>query len=69
MSVQIGQRVKAVRMAKDSFYRQVIGTVTAIRNGYAQIEADTVMDRWSDSFERHPGTCSTAALLSDVVAA
>jgi hypothetical protein len=66
--IRLGSRVKAVRMAPDSFYRQVIGTVTDIRNGYVEIDATEVMSKWDRSFERHPTSCRTSAKLADVVA-
>jgi len=64
--MKIGDRVHAHRMASDSFYKQVIGTLVDVKNGYAVIDADTVMDRWSMSFDRHPSNCRTSARLSDV---
>jgi len=68
-SIEIGSKVKAVRMAQDSFYKQVIGTVTDIRNGYVHIRATQVMDKWSKRFEAHPTSCATSAKIADVVAA
>jgi hypothetical protein len=60
--------VKAVRMADDSHYRQVIGTATTVRNGYVEIEALLVVDRFAipGAFERHPSRCNTSARLEDV---
>lgn len=64
--MEIGTRVIATRMATDSFYKQVIGTLTGIKNGFAEIEADTVMDKWSTTFSKHPSTCRTSARLEHV---
>ena len=69
MNIQIGSRVKAVKMAEDSFYRQVIGTVTGIRNGFVQIDATEVMTKWDRHFEQHPTSCATSARIENVVAA
>jgi len=65
MNIQVGGKVKAVKMASDSFYKQVIGSVTEIRNGFASIQTTEVMDKWSKSFVVH--SCTTAAKLADVV--
>ena len=47
MIIKIGDRVIAHKMATDSFYKQVIGKVMYIRNGYVGIDADLVSDLWS----------------------
>ena len=66
-NLQIGQRVHAVKMAPDSFYLQVRGTLTGIRNGFAQIEATEVMDRGSKKWKEHPTSCATSAKVENVV--
>lgn len=60
---QIGQQVHATKMATDSFYLEVKGTVTGIRNGYVLIDATEVKDRWSKKWEKHPTSCSTACKI------
>ncbi len=67
MQIEIGTRVHATRMANDSFYKQVIGTLVEIKNGFAVIKADRVMDKCSTAFEAHPSTCTTSARVDDVV--
>jgi len=66
--MQVGQRVEAVKMASDSFYKKVIGTVTKIENGFVSIDADIVMSKWDDEYQKHPTFCSTAARIENVVA-
>lgn len=63
----IGQRVQAVKMSPDSHYLQVIGSVTGIRNGFVQIEATEVLSRFTNKWQEHPTTCSTAARIENVV--
>ncbi len=64
----VGQRVLAKKMAHDSFYKQVEGIVTEIKNGFVHIKADTVMSKWDNAFEKHPTFCSTSARIENVVA-
>ena len=66
---QIGQKVESTRMGSSSFYKRVRGTVTDIRNGFVEIDATEVIDRWSKSWERHPLSdgCSCAARIEDVI--
>jgi len=63
-----GRKVRALRMGCDSFYQQVIGQVTEVRNGFVRIDATLIIDRWSKSnqFEPHPSSCSTSAKVADV---
>ena len=63
----VGTKVKATRMGQDSFYKQVIGTVKYVRNGFVGIDATLVMSRWSKTFEPHPTSCATSARIEDVV--
>lgn len=53
-------------MAADSFYKQVIGKVSYVRNGFVGINATLVMDKWSTEFETHPSQCGTSARIEDV---
>lgn len=41
--------------------------VHAIRNGFVEIDATEVMDKWSIEFEQHPTSCATAARIENVV--
>lgn len=66
---QVGQEVIATRMAPDSFYRQVRGTVTAIRNGFVCINATQVISKWGKTWEKHPTSCATSAKIEHVIAA
>lgn len=67
-NIKLGDKVKAIKMADDSFYKQVIGTVEYIRNGFVGIKATIVMDKWSDNFKEHPCEgCSTSAKIENVV--
>jgi hypothetical protein len=65
---KVGQPVQANQMARDSFYKKVRGTVTSIRNGYVQISATEVIDKWSKAWEKHPTSCATAAKIEHVEA-
>jgi hypothetical protein len=67
MPFNIGDTVETVRMSEDSFYKQVRGTVTAIRNGRASIDASRVIDRWSTDWATHPTSCATSAKLENIV--
>ncbi len=64
----IGQEVIATQMASDSFYRQVRGIVTAIRNGFVHINATRVISKWSKTWEQHPTSCATSAKIENVIA-
>ena len=64
---QIGQKVMAVKMAADSNYLQVVGTVTEIRSGFAQINATEVLDRFSKKWKQHPTSCGCSAKIENVV--
>lgn len=66
-SFEIGQQVHATKMASDSFYLEVKGTVTGIRNGYVQINATEVKDRWSKKWKQHPTACATACKIEYAV--
>lgn len=66
-SIEVGAKVKAIRMSQDSFYKQVIGTVKYVRNGFVGIDATLVMSRWDNKFEPHPTSCATSAKIQDVV--
>lgn len=46
--INVGDKVKAVRLSADSCYHQVIGEVDYIRNGYVGIKANSVMSKWAD---------------------
>ena len=65
-NIKIGDSVLAVKMPEDSFYKQVIGIITDIRNGFAYIDATIVMDKWSDKFEEHPTKCSTSTKIENI---
>lgn len=63
-----GQKVKATKMESDSFYKQVIGTVQTVKNGFVEIKATEVMDKWSNKFKKHPTSCVTATRIENVQA-
>ena len=63
--LKVGDKVECTRMAADSFYRAIRGTVVALRNGHAEIEATEVMSKWDRTFEQHPGSCATSALVQN----
>lgn len=63
-----GQTVHATAMPRDSFYREIKGTVENAHNGLVVIRAVVVKSKWRDQFTRHPGCCVTVALARDVVA-
>jgi hypothetical protein len=65
--MEIGTKVMATKMAQDSFYRQVFGTVEYVRNGYVGIRATMVMSKWDNKLKPPPTSCLTAAKLADVV--
>lgn len=69
MSIAIGQEVIAIKMASDSFYKQVRGVVTGVRNGFVQIQATKVISKWSNEWDDHPTSCATSARLENVVPA
>lgn len=62
---KIGQNIIANKMASDSFYKKVIGTVTSVRNGFVQIDATIVMSKWENEFKKHPTSCATSAKIED----
>jgi hypothetical protein len=64
--IKVGDTVVAQKMPADSFFTEVIGTVTGINNGYVSIQATVVKDRWSKEFERHPSACATGAKIEHV---
>lgn len=66
--MEIGTKVLATKMAQDSFYKQVAGTVEYVRNGYVGIRATMVMSKWDKKLQPHPTSCLTAARIQDVVA-
>lgn len=64
--IELGDRVIADKMPDDSHFKQVIGTVVYIRNGYVGISADMVKDRWSNIFVERENI-SVAAKIQDVI--
>lgn len=64
--MNIGDKVKA-KMPEGSFYKYIMGTITAIKNGYVHIDATEVMSIWSGKFEKHPTSCACSAKALDVV--
>jgi hypothetical protein len=64
--MNIGDKVKA-KMPSSSFYKAVIGTVTAVRNGYVHINTTEVMSAWDDKFTEYPTSCTCSAKVLDVV--
>jgi hypothetical protein len=67
MTINVGDTVETIRMSGDSFYKHVRGTVTAIRNGWASIDATQVIDKWSTDWAAHPTSCATSAKLDNIV--
>lgn len=65
-TIKIGDSVLANKMSEDSFYKQVIGTVTAIKNGFASIDATMVLAKGADKFEEHPTKCSTSTKIENI---
>lgn len=65
--INIGDRIRAIRMADDSFYLQAEGIVTDIKNGFVQFQADYVKDRYSKEWKKHPTSCATSARIENVV--
>lgn len=48
--------VKINKFPEDSFYKQAYGIITKIHsNGYIDVNVLVVKDKWSKTFERHPG--------------
>ena len=66
MKMNIGDKVKA-KMNSGSFYKYVIGNITAIKNGYVDINATEVMSAWDDKFEKHPTSCACSAKALNVI--
>ena len=66
--MEIGTKVLATKMATDSFYKQVAGTVDYVRNGRVGIIATMVMSKWDNEMQPHPTSCRTSARIEDVVA-
>lgn len=66
--IEVGSEVIAT-MGRDSFYRQVRGTVTGFRNGFVQIVATRVLSKWDADWTDHPTSCRCAAPVGCVVAA
>ena len=63
-----GDIVRATKMPSDSFYKQVVGTVLYIRNGYVGISATAVLDKWNiDGIFSHRDNLSVAAKECDVI--
>ena len=53
--IKIGDIVSCGDMPIDSHYKFICGEVTAIRNGWASINAIIVQSKWDDQPEHHPG--------------
>lgn len=66
MTINIGDTVEAVRMPGDSFYLQIRGTVVALRNGWATVQASEVKDRWSREWAKHPTFCAASCRVEDL---
>jgi len=65
-SLKIGQRIRAEKMADDSFYKKAEGIITEIKNGFVCFRADLVMSKWSNEWKKHPSYCSTSAKIENV---
>ena len=64
---QIGQMVHATKMGSDSFYLEVKGCVTGIKNGFVEIQATEVKDRWTKKWEPHPTSCGTSCKIENAI--
>lgn len=62
----VGLTVHATAMPDDSFYREIKGVVTAVRNGWVTIRADQVLDKYSEEWHAHPSSCLTSTLLQHI---
>lgn len=64
--MQVGDKVRAIKMPDDSFYKQVEGKIRSIENGYVTIDATRVKSKWSTEWEDHPTLCTTSTKVEDV---
>ena len=64
--MKIGDRVIANKMPAGSIYTRVIGRVTGFKNGFVEIKATIVLDKWSTDFTKHPSSCALAARIEEV---
>lgn len=65
-AIMLGKRVEANITVNDSFYKSVRGIVTRVQaNGWVNIQADEVIDKWSETWEMHPTTCATSAKIEN----
>jgi len=62
-----GDTVLIKDMANTSFYSQVKGFVTDVRNGFVYIDAVSVMPKWSDKFFQHPSKLATSGRIEDTI--
>lgn len=62
----IGQTVECHAMPAGSFYTAVRGTVEKVSGDWVTIRATEVIDRWSITFQTHPSSCMTSALLKNL---
>lgn len=69
MQFSIGDSVEATVMSVDSFYKKIRGTITAMpRNGWVNINATQVIDKWSTDWAKHPTSCATGAKTQNLIA-
>lgn len=61
-----GQKVKATITANDSFFKEVVGIVETVKNGFVEILTERVVNKFSDSTKEH--RCTTSARLENVEA-
>ena len=67
--MKIGDKVRTTKMPESSHYLWVEGTITRIENGWADIRATFVQDKWSDTPHQHSTSCATSAKIGDLVLA
>lgn len=65
MTIAIGSRIEATRPA-DSFYKRVRGVVVKITDGWVKIDADEVVSKWGNTWEKHPSSCRMDVKISDI---
>ena len=64
--LKVGDKVFVSNMPKDSFYKQVVGTVTKVGEQLVHINATHCMSKWGNTLKEHPTSCAIAVPICNV---
>ena len=65
-NILTGTKIEAHNLSDSSFYKKVKATIVGFHNGYYKISAYEVISKWSDSWEKHPSSCSMSITESQI---